>query len=244
MDIKRITACLVTSVLTLAAIGSPSGLGRYAVSVNAGSTALSIGDVNGDSGVDAKDASEILVEYSRLSTGAASAFSEQARAAADVNRDGMTDAKDASLILAYYSYVSTGGSDSPESYFSPSPETTTTTTLTTTTTAPATTTTVTTTAPIPAYVEYHFRSKSLLEQHFSKHGAEFADDFGYSTADEYERGASNVINNTAALYKTEKEDGDGVYYIVSTNEFVVLSTDGYIRTYFLPSGGKKYYDRQ
>ncbi|MBR4362645.1 MAG: hypothetical protein IKP42_07945 [Ruminococcus sp.] len=244
MDIKRITACLVTTVLTLAAAVSLSGSGRYAVPSNAESTAFGIGDVNGDSGVDAKDASELLVEYTRLSTGAPSAFSEQVRSAADVNSDGVTDAKDASLILAYYSYVSTGGSDSPESYFSPSPATTTTTTLTTTTTAPATTTTVTTTAPIPAYVEYHFRSKSLLEQHFSKHGAEFADDFGYTTPGEYEHGASNVINSTAALYKTEKEDGDGVYYIVSTNEFVVLSTDGFIRTYFRPSSGKAYFDRQ
>ena len=94
------------------------------------------------------------------------------------------------------------------------------------------------------YVEYHFRSKSLLNQHFSKHGAEFADDFGYTTAEEYERGASNVINNVAALHKTEKEDGDDVFYIERTNEFVVLSTDGYIRTYFRPDSGKKYYDKQ
>ena len=40
------------------------------------------------------------------------------------------------------------------------------------------------------------------------------------------------------------EDGDGVYYIEDTNEFVILSTDGYIRTYFRPSGGKKYFDKQ
>ncbi len=94
------------------------------------------------------------------------------------------------------------------------------------------------------YVEYHFRNKKLLTQHFEKHGAEFDDIFRYPTAQDYEEGASDVINNPDALYKTESEDGDGVYYIESTNEFVVLSKDGYIRTYFRPSGGKKYFDKQ
>ena len=95
-----------------------------------------------------------------------------------------------------------------------------------------------------SYVEYHFRNEKLLNQHFEKHGGEFSDYFGYETAQEYEKGASDVINNPDALYKTEAEDGDGVYYLESTNEFVILSTDGYIRTYFLPSGGIDYFNRQ
>lgn len=95
-----------------------------------------------------------------------------------------------------------------------------------------------------AYVEYHFRTDKQLQQHFEKHGGEFKEDFGYSSAKDYEKGASDVINNKSALYKTEAEDGDGVYYIEDTNEFVILSTDGYIRTYFRPSGGKKYFDKQ
>ncbi len=94
------------------------------------------------------------------------------------------------------------------------------------------------------YVEYHFRNAKLLNQHFEKHGAEFYDDFGYETAKEYEKGASDVINNSEALHKTEAEDGDGVYYIEDTNEFVILSTDGYIRTYFRPDDGINYYNRQ
>ena len=94
------------------------------------------------------------------------------------------------------------------------------------------------------YVEYHFRNQKLLDQHFTKHGGEFAEDFGYQNAEEYEKGASDVINNPDALYKLEAEDGDGVYYIEETNEFVVLSTDGYIRTYFRPDSGKKYFDKQ
>lgn len=95
-----------------------------------------------------------------------------------------------------------------------------------------------------SYVEYHFRNQKLLTQHFEKHGAEFADDFAYETAAEYEKGASDVINSDDALYKTEAEDGDGVYYIEGTNEFVILSTDGYIRTYFRPNAGIDYFNRQ
>lgn len=93
-------------------------------------------------------------------------------------------------------------------------------------------------------VEYSFRTKKQLEQHFEKHGSEFDGDFDYETAEEYEDGANDVINNPDALYKTEKEDGDGVYYIESTNEFVILSTDGYIRTYFRPTAGIDYFNRQ
>ena len=90
------------------------------------------------------------------------------------------------------------------------------------------------------YTEYRFRNNKYLTQHYQKHGIEM----GFSSAEDYERAASDVINSPEALYKTEAEDGDGVYYIEATNEFVVLSTDGYIRTYFNPSGGKKYFDRQ
>lgn len=94
------------------------------------------------------------------------------------------------------------------------------------------------------YVEYHFRNEKLLNQHFEKHGSEFAVDFGYQTAEDYEKGASDVINNPEALFKTEAEDGDGVYYIEESNEFVILSTDGYIRTYFRPSGRIDYFNKQ
>ena len=89
-------------------------------------------------------------------------------------------------------------------------------------------------------VEYRFRSKKLLNSHFEKHGIEM----GFDTAAEYEAAASAVVNNKDALHKTEKEDGDDVYYLEDTNEFVIVSQDGYIRTYFNPSDGIKYYNRQ
>ncbi len=88
--------------------------------------------------------------------------------------------------------------------------------------------------------KYRFRNYKLLDQHYEKHGIEM----GFANREDYEKAASDVINNPKALHKTESEDGDYVYYVEETNEFVVLSRDGYIRTYFLPSQGKKYYDRQ
>lgn len=91
-----------------------------------------------------------------------------------------------------------------------------------------------------AYTEYRFRSKNLLNQHYDKHGREM----GFANAADYQQAASDVINNPQALHKTEKEDGDFVFYVEATNEFVVLSTDGYIRTYFKPDSGKRYYDKQ
>ena len=90
------------------------------------------------------------------------------------------------------------------------------------------------------YVEYTFRNNERREEHYNKHGKSM----GYTNVWDYEDGASDVVNNPSALHKTEMEDGDDVYYVESTNEFVVVSTDGYIRTYFEPRDGIEYYNRQ
>ncbi len=75
-----------------------------------------MGDANGDSTIDAKDASAVLAEYSNLSVGNEHTFSDKQTASADINFDGNTDAKDASSILGYYSYLSTGGDKSIMEY--------------------------------------------------------------------------------------------------------------------------------
>ena len=85
-----------------------------------------------------------------------------------------------------------------------------------------------------------FRNENLLNSHYEKHGK----DMGFSSAKEYEKAAAAVVANSSALHKKEAEDGDDVYYIESTNEFVIVSTDGYIRTYFNPDTGIAYYNRQ
>ncbi len=84
---------------------------------------------------------------------------------------------------------------------------------------------------------YTFRSSNLLTSHFQKHGSEV----GASNETQYVQMANNVIN-TADRHKYEKEDGDDVYFKSSTGEIVFVSTDGYIRTYFIAS--QSYYDRQ
>lgn len=85
-----------------------------------------------------------------------------------------------------------------------------------------------------------FRSASLCEEHFEKHGKEM----GFQSANEYEVAAASVVSNPSSLHKTEAEDGDDVYYLESTNDFVIVSTDGYIRTYFQPEDKIEYFNRQ
>ena len=87
-------------------------------------------------------------------------------------------------------------------------------------------------------IRYEFRNRNLLDKHYEKHGIEM----GFESAEEYEAAASAVINNPEALHKLEQEDGDDVFYLEDTGEFVVLSTDGFIRTYYYAD--KAYFDRQ
>ena len=97
-----------------------------------------------------------------------------------------------------------------------------------------------TTKPDETAALLKFRNKKLLNQHYEKHGK----DMGFANAQEYETAAAAVVANPNALHKEEKEDGDDIYYLEETNEFVVVSKDGYLRTYFLPDSGIKYYNKQ
>ncbi len=71
-----------------------------------------LGNIKTDSLIDPNDATAILSEYSKISTGSEGTLSESAKKAADVNFDGIIDSNDASTILSYYSYISTGGTNS------------------------------------------------------------------------------------------------------------------------------------
>lgn len=95
-------------------------------------------------------------------------------------------------------------------------------------------------ADVPPEQIYSFRNERLLNQHYEKHGIEM----GFDTIEEYVAAANAVINHPDALHKLETEDSDDVYFLEATSEFVVVSTDGYIRTYFIASGGIDYYNRQ
>ena len=85
-----------------------------------------------------------------------------------------------------------------------------------------------------------FRNDNLWEEHFIKHGSEF----GYSTKEEYLKGANEVVASAYSKHKKEAEDGDDIYYDTENNEIVFVSEDGYIRTYVKPTDGINYYNRQ
>ena len=74
--------------------------------------AFTLGDVNEDGKIDAKDASHVLIYYAASSTGVEGGLSESQKKAANVNGDKLIDAKDASRILVYYAAASTGGNPS------------------------------------------------------------------------------------------------------------------------------------
>lgn len=88
--------------------------------------------------------------------------------------------------------------------------------------------------------DYGFRNKNLRDSHYEKHGIEM----GFETVEDYIEAANKVISNPDALHKLEAEDNDHIYFLEETNEFVVLSQDGYIRTYYIANGGIDYFNRQ
>ena len=65
---------------------------------------------------------------------------------------------------------------------------------------------------------------------------------GFSNEAAYLAAANAVVANPDAQHKKEAEDGDDVYFLASTGDFVIVSTDGYIRTYYKTD--QNYFDRQ
>ena len=92
-------------------------------------------------------------------------------------------------------------------------------------------------------VEYKFRNKDRLDEHYEKHGIEM----GFKNAEAYRKAASDIINSAGSegVLSKYKSDGSGdmCFYVEATKEFVVLSNDGYIRTYYICSG-INYYNKQ
>lgn len=89
-------------------------------------------------------------------------------------------------------------------------------------------------------ITYSFRNEKLLNDHYEKHGKEM----GFDSAKSYEAAANEIINNPDSLHRIEEEDGDDVYYLEENNGFVIVSVDGYIRTFFYPDDGLDYFYRQ
>ncbi|MEG0614540.1 MAG: hypothetical protein RR540_02195 [Oscillospiraceae bacterium] len=88
---------------------------------------------------------------------------------------------------------------------------------------------------------FTFRSTELFQQHFNKHKAEF----GKISQEDYLKKAQDLIEASGEniLTKFEK-DGDKLIFNTENDEFLVLSEDGFIRTFFKPEDLIDYFNRQ
>lgn len=89
-------------------------------------------------------------------------------------------------------------------------------------------------------IKNYFRDGEKMQEHFDEHGKET----NCLTEEEYLIKANAVIQNPKAKIKTETDenDNDKVYYLSETGEIVFISTEGYIRTYFIADD--EYFERQ
>lgn len=89
--------------------------------------------------------------------------------------------------------------------------------------------------------KYEFRTEDALESHYKKH----KDEFGNITQDEYLAAANRIITSDSKdiLYKYEKDDGDPMYFDKKTGALLIMSSDGFIRTFFIPEDGLEYWER-
>lgn len=120
-----------------------------------------------------------------------------------------------------------------------------TTVVTTEKTTEATTTVETTTTKRDVFSSgTQFRNKDRFEEHYQKHVINQAE-FGDITKEEYLALAQELVDTPGSQVLTKNnDDGDTLFYDPDTNSFAVVSGDGYLRTFFKPSAGQKYFDKQ
>jgi pyocin large subunit-like protein len=120
-----------------------------------------------------------------------------------------------------------------------------TTVATTEKTTEATTTVETTTTKRDVFSSgTQFRNKDRFEEHYQKHVINQAE-FGDITKEEYLALAQDLVDTPGSQVLTKNnDDGDTLFYDPDTNSFAVVSGDGYLRTFFKPSAGQKYFDKQ
>lgn len=83
-------------------------------------------------------------------------------------------------------------------------------------------------------------AKHRLEEHFAKHGAEM----GIATKEEYLARAQALVRGGPGVDTLTQRDGDTCFFKEATGEFAVLSDKRLLRTYFKPSDGRRYFERQ
>ena len=89
-------------------------------------------------------------------------------------------------------------------------------------------------------IKNYFRDSEKMQEHFLEHGEQT----NSQSAEEYLIKANAVLQNSSTKRKPERDDGDNdmVYYLPSTGEIVFVSSEGYIRTYFIADD--EYFERQ
>jgi pyocin large subunit-like protein len=87
-----------------------------------------------------------------------------------------------------------------------------------------------------------FASRQKLVDHFRKHGREF----GTITMEQYLRGAQELRDRPAggAILEAARPDGSVTRFDRDSGDFIAFSRDSVIRTYFKPTDGEAYYQRQ
>jgi pyocin large subunit-like protein len=87
-----------------------------------------------------------------------------------------------------------------------------------------------------------FRSRTQLDEHFAKHGAEF----GRVTRQEYLRAAQALRDAPVGgnIEELNRADGTIARYDRASGAFIAFDSDGIIRTFFKPNDGEAYFRRQ
>lgn len=95
---------------------------------------------------------------------------------------------------------------------------------------------------LPAAQGPGFRSRTQLEEHFAKHGAEF----GQISRDQY-LALAQVLRDSPQGRDTllsERPGGGFAKYDRKSNSFGAYDRDGTIRSFFKPNDGERYFIRQ
>ena len=88
-------------------------------------------------------------------------------------------------------------------------------------------------------IKIEFETPESMQKHYAKHGEEYGD----ISIESYVSLANELVNVPASddVEKIVRSDGSTAIYRFSTNDFLVVTKDGSIRTFFKPKNGKEYW---
>ena len=88
-------------------------------------------------------------------------------------------------------------------------------------------------------IKIEFETPESMQKHYAKHGEEYGD----ISTESYVSLANELVNAPASddVEKIVRSDGSTAIYRFSTNDFLVVTKDGSIRTFFKPKNGKEYW---